>query len=119
MSDLEQGVRQQVLEYLGGRSDVAGLYEWITNKGWEVERRDPQGAAMLREIQLYLEELRHGDWSEDELKSHLRGVVRFLGYDVPPSSTTTVTDSQSTTSDLRLVMPRWTFAGTPLDTARA
>lgn len=97
MGDLEPGLRRAVGRYLAGQADAAETYRWVADRSWEVERREPAPIAMLlRDVELYLSEFQHGDWSEDELKSRLRGLFSAIVDDLEVLGATT-TGSQSRT----------------------
>lgn len=79
MDTLEQGVRQQVARYLNQESALRDLYEWLGPVAWNIEARaSAEVSRLVREVELYLEEFQHGDWTEDELRGHLRGVLRVI-----------------------------------------
>jgi hypothetical protein len=97
MGDLEPALRHTVSKYLAGHADAAEVYRWVADRSWEVERREPAPTArLLRDAELYLSEFQHGDWSEDELKSRLRGMFSAIANDLEALGATT-TGSQSKT----------------------
>lgn len=79
MDALEQALRHQVARYLSRQSSVRDLYEWLAPVAWNVEARATGKVAVLvREVELYLAEFQHGDWTDDELQGRLRGALHGI-----------------------------------------
>ena len=72
----EPEIGDQVMRYVGGQTTLDGFREWLAPFCWDADRRfDPHTAARLHELDLFLSEFDHGDWTEDELKQHVVGLV--------------------------------------------
>lgn len=112
MNDLRPQIRAQIARYLADEVDLPSLYAWLGSETWEVERWAPESADLARTAQLLLDEFSHGDWSDDELRSHLRGLVGVLGeYDrtevTSGSASTTVTQAVT----VSIATGEWISAG--------
>jgi hypothetical protein len=80
MDELVLQIRGQIARYLSGEIDVPALRRWLLPVTWQVERAASKEAAeFARTVELLLEEFVHEDWNEDELQSHLRGVLGVVG----------------------------------------
>lgn len=97
MSNLQLRLRRQIASYLSGKVDLPVLYRWVGELSWQIEHREPADADTVRAIELLLAECAHGDWNEDELKSHLRG---FLGVVNEYEAAELMSDSVSETVSL-------------------
>ena len=69
-------IGDQVMRYVSGETALDGFREWLAPLCWDADRRfDPHTAGRLQELDLFLSEFDHGDWTEDELKQHVIGLV--------------------------------------------
>ena len=121
MSDVELQLRSMVSRYLGGERDVRTLYDWVVRMSWEL-RDDAPGTERLRDIELFLEEFQHGDWSEEELQSHLRGVLKIVGQEALGHRSGTDSKTEWVRAGARIgnvASPGWRSAGTRAETVFA
>lgn len=88
MDSVRLEILGRVARYLAGDVDLRDLDRWLVPHTWEIERWAPENADLARTIQLLIEEFSHGDWTEEELKSHLRGVLGVIGTYEPTSVST-------------------------------
>lgn len=123
MSDLEWQTRTQIARALAGEMDLAGLDRWLAAAAWEAENQGGSGeGALARQAQLVLDEFQHGDWSDEELNSQLRGMVGVIGeYD--PFATVSGSTSSTMKVGLSFTEPSITLsltgAGTRVETVSA
>lgn len=122
VEDLELQARGRIIAYLAGKVDGPALQSWLASATWEAERWAPaEAVALVRSLQLLLDEFHHGDWNMEELSSQLRG---FVGVVDPTESTLASTGSGSTTVKGEFALPlsgdltiEWRPAGKSLETA--
>lgn len=120
MDDLRQEIRAQITRYLTRSIDVRRLYDWLVSSTWEVERRASEPTAELaRSAHLLLEEFRAEGWPEDELRSHLRGLIAVVGepaiFDVSSGSgSTTAIHTVPITMQRPGFITEWKLAGRSL-----
>lgn len=121
MGDVELELRPLIGRYLSGDIEARNLYDWVVRVSWEC-REDVPGLDLLRDVELFLEEFQHGDWSEEELKSHLRGILKIVGLEASGHRS----DSDSRTEWMRasvrignVASPGWRSAGTRAETVSA
>ena len=121
MGDVELELRPLVGRYLSGDLEARNLYDWVGRVSWEL-RDDVPGTNLLRDVELFLEEFQHGDWSEEELKSHLRGVLKIVGLEASrnPSASDSRTEWVRASARIgNVASPGWRSAGTRAETVFA
>ena len=83
MTPLDLEIRSRLADYLGGRTGLQDLQQWVTTQAWNIEKRaDSATASLVREIDLFLAEFAHGDWTDVELAEKLRPFVTAYTFRV-------------------------------------
>ena len=121
MGDVELELRLLVGRYLSGSLEARNLYDWVVRVSWEVHD-NVSGMELLRDVELFLEEFQHGDWSEEELKSHLRGVLKIVGLEASLSRSASDSRTEWVRASARIgnvTSPGWRSAGTRAETVYA
>lgn len=71
MLDLE--IRDQLQHYLKGEQSLAQFRDWFEPTTWNVEKLgDPVARELVYAVMLRVAEHSNGDWTEGELREHLR-----------------------------------------------
>ena len=79
--DLQAEIRDEVAGYLAGHRSISALWDWAHARFWDVDNReDPEQARLAHEVELLLSETANGDWTEDELRDKLRGLVSVYQF---------------------------------------
>ena len=105
MPSLDLEIRAQLTRYLGGEISLQALHDWLTPRSWNIDRRSlPETAELVHTVELELSEFAHGDWTEEELKRHLRPLVSTYTVSLGESSTTVTTRSSSTSAEQSITL---------------
>jgi len=89
-------IRELLARYMAEEISLADFDLSFTNLIWDADR-DEDSISLIGEISLRLAEFSNGDWTEDELRTHLRRamgeyrLVLTFGYMVSRSSSTSPT----------------------------
>jgi hypothetical protein len=76
MAELDVEIRERVWRYVAGDTTLEAFREWFSAIAWDIDRRaDTRTCDTVHEIDLFLAEFDHGDWSEAELKERIAPLV--------------------------------------------
>lgn len=102
LDDLE--IRAQLTHYLGGQISLQAFHDWLTPRAWNIDKRSlPETAELVHAVELELSEFAHGDWTEEELKRHLRPLVGTYAVNLGEFATVT-TRSSSTLAERSITL---------------
>ena len=105
MPSLDLEIRAQLTRYLGGEISLQALHDWLTPRSWNIDRRSlPETAELVHTVELELSEFAHGDWTEEELKRHLRPLVSTYTVSLSEFPTTVMTRSSSTSAEQSITL---------------
>jgi hypothetical protein len=75
MSQLEQSIRQHLVDYLAGQISLDDFTSWLVGATWNVASTESAGAAELTySVELALAEHSSGLLSDEELRAELRAL---------------------------------------------
>ena len=73
---LDFNIREQLADYLAGKSSLREFEDWFFPETWDIDQTDNLNlASLVYGIKLRLAEFSNGDWTETELHSILRSIL--------------------------------------------
>ncbi len=105
MPNLDLEIREQLVRYLGGEISLQALHDWLMPRTWNIDRRSlPETAELVHAVELELSEFVHGDWTEEEVKRHLRPSISTYAVTLGELPTAVTTRTSSTVAERSITL---------------
>jgi hypothetical protein len=73
---LDFNIRERLVRYLANEISLNEFEDWFFSETWDVDQvNNLDLLRLVYGVKLRLAEFSHGDWTEDELRSHLRSFL--------------------------------------------
>lgn len=112
MRALDLEFREHLADYLKGKLGLSALRNWLLHQGWNIDKRaGAVTAELVHEAELLLAEFDHADWTEVELKRHIRELFVYPVVALPGVSLHA--DSCAQTVPAAITVSNWGLVESP------